>query len=182
MKDIAFHISDIAENGIGAGASRIDIGLQLEGQQFTLTIADNGRGMDEQTLRRATDPFYTTRTTRKVGLGLPFLFQNTAQCGGTAHVASEPGRGTCVTAVFPLDNIDCPPAGDLPATLMQLLAGNPAVEICVDMRSGEQCESISSSEILETLDGIPAGHPMAARLIAEMFSSCLEEVFGKRLI
>lgn len=181
MKDIAFHISDVAENGIRANASRIDIGLRLDGERLTLTIADNGCGMDEQTLRRAVDPFYTTRTTRKVGLGLPFLFQNAAQCGGSANVESEVGRGTRVTAVFPLDNIDCPPAGDLSSTFMQLLVGNTEIEICVDMRSGEEQEIISTSEILAMLDGIPAGHPQVARLIGEMFSACLGQVFGERL-
>lgn len=90
MKDLAFHLTDIVENGIRAGAGEIGIRLRCVGREFRMRIDDNGCGMDAETLERAVNPFFTTRTTRKMGLGLPFLFQNAEQCGGSAGVRSRP--------------------------------------------------------------------------------------------
>lgn len=179
MKDIAFHITDLVENGIRAEARRIDVRLRLEGRQLLLTIADNGRGMDAETLRSAEDPFFTTRTERRVGLGLPFLFQNAEQCGGGACVRSEPGRGTVVEARFPLDHIDCPPAGDLSTTFMELFAGNPDTDIRIELSAEERLFTLSSDEVREALGNVPAGHPKVARILRRYLAQGLHEVFGK---
>lgn len=181
MKDIAFHITDLVENSVRAGAARIVVTLQLDGRQLRLATRDDGRGMDSPTLRRAMDPFYTTRTTRRVGLGLPFLLQNTEQCGGSTEVRSTPGSGTEVEARFPLENIDCPPAGDLAATFMQLTVSYPAVNICVRLRCGERKEAISSAELREALGDLPLGHPAVAARIRTLFAGMLGEVFGDAL-
>lgn len=181
MKDIAFHITDLTENGVRAGATRIVLALHLDARQLHLHIGDNGCGMDSPTLRRATDPFYTTRTTRRVGLGLPFLFQNAQQCGGSAEVRSHPGRGTEVEARFPLDDIDCPPAGDLAATFMQLMVSYPAVDICVQLRCGGREEQISSAELREAVSDLPLGHPAVASRIRSLFEEMLSEVFADAL-
>lgn len=181
MKDIAFHLTDIVENGIRAGADRIAVRLLLEGDDFTVSIADNGRGMEAATLRQVTNPFYTTRNTRRVGLGLPFLFQNAEQCGGRAEIHSRPGQGTEVEAHFPLRNIDCPPTGDLAGTLMQIIVGNPGIELSVDMRCEGRTEGITRRELIEVLDGVPLGHPKVAILIREMLASLMNAVFGDRL-
>lgn len=181
MKDIAFHITDLAENGIRAGARRIDVRLRLEGRQLLLAIADDGCGMDAETLRRAVDPFFTTRTERKVGLGLPFLYQNAEQCGGGACVRSGPGRGTEVEACFPLDHVDCPPAGDLATTFMELLACNPDTDIRIELGSEERLFTLSSSEVREALGNVPASHPKVACIIRRHFAEGLQEVFGKQL-
>ncbi len=182
MKDIAFHLTDLSENGIRAGAAQIGIRLAIRGGALHLHIGDNGCGMDALTLKRAVDPFFTTRTTRKVGLGLPFLFQNTAQCGGSARVRSRPGRGTTVDAHFPLGHIDCPPVGDLAGTLMQLIAGNPQVNVCIRLVCGRRRAGLSTREIAEALGELPLGHPQVALHIRELIASLLDEVFGRRLI
>lgn len=181
MKDIAFHITDLAENSVRAGAARIELLLRLAGRQLTLRIRDDGCGMDPATLRRATDPFYTTRTTRRVGLGLPFLIQNAEQCGGSAEVRSEPGHGTEVEARFPIDDIDCPPAGDLAATLMQAVVSYPDVDFRVQLRCGEREEAISSRELREALGDLPLGHAGVAVRIRSLFGELLREVFGDAL-
>lgn len=182
MKDIAFHLTDLTENGIRAGASEIGIRLRHLAGALYLRIEDNGCGMDAQTLQRAVDPFYTTRTTRKVGLGLPFLFQNAEQCGGSARVRSRSGRGTTVEACFPLGHIDCPPVGDLAGTLMLLVIGNPGVDIRIRLDCGSRRAGLSTHEIREALGDLPLGHPQVALHLRELLTSRLEEVFGSRLI
>lgn len=181
MKDIAFHLTDIAENGVRAGAGQIDVLLRVEGRELVLRIGDDGCGMEPQTLKQVLDPFYTTRTTRRVGLGLPFLVQNAEQCGGRVEVRSEPGRGTEVEARFPLDHIDCPPLGDLASTLMQLVIGHPEVNFRIRMQCGGRSEMIATSELREALDGIPLGHPQVAVRIRELFAGLSDEVFGNEL-
>lgn len=181
MKDLAFHLSDLTENSVRAGATEVEIGLRLDRRQLVLRIADNGCGMDAKTLRRALDPFYTTRTTRRVGLGLPFLVQNAEQSGGWAEVRSEPGRGTRVEARFGLDHIDCPPAGDLASTFMQLVIGYPAVNLRIRLGCGDRAEEITSVELREALGDLPAGHPQAAVAIRELFRGVLGQLFGDAL-
>lgn len=181
MKDISFHITDIAENCIRAGASHIRIELTLVGNRLELTVADNGCGMDEQTVRRVTDPFYTTRTTRRVGLGLPFLFQNAGQSGGSAEVDSAVGKGTTVRAVFITDNIDCPPVGDIAETLMQIVVGNPSINVAIHFGCGTRAFDITTTDILAVLEGIPPGLPDVAAMIRDILSSNIAEVFGNRL-
>lgn len=178
MKDIAFHITDITENCIRAGAGHIEISLTLVGRRLEFTIKDDGCGIDEETVRKVTDPFYTTRTTRRVGLGLPFLFQNAEQSGGAAEVRSQVGKGTVVRAAFMTDNIDCPPAGDIPETLMQIVAGNPSIGVAIHFGCGGRSFDIFTADILAVLDGLPMGLPEVAVTIRDILSSNMEEVFG----
>lgn len=100
MNNLSFHITDITANSIRANASEIGLSVEEQDTRIVIRITDNGSGMDAETARRVTNPFYTTRTTRKVGLGLPFLIQNAEQTGGSVTLTSEPGKGTEVRAVF----------------------------------------------------------------------------------
>ncbi len=181
MKDISFHITDITENCIRAGADRIEIGLSVTGNRFELAVADNGCGMSGETIRKATDPFYTTRTTRKIGLGLPFLIQNAEQSGGGVTIESEIGVGTGVRAVFMLDNIDCPPMGDLADTLMLLITGNPAIDTVLTLACEGESFGISTADIKEILDGVPIGHPEVATMVKDIIGGNIDEIFGDRL-
>ena len=184
MQELSLNILDIAENSVKAGASLITVAVCYgpAADRLTVTITDDGCGMDAETLERAVNPFFTTRTTRKMGLGLPFLFQNAEQCGGSAGVRSRPGRGTVVEARFPLDHIDCPPAGDLAGTLMQLIVGNPGVNIRIRLDCGRRSAGLATREIADALEGLPLGHPRVALHIRELLASLLEEVFRGRLI
>ena len=100
MNNLSFHITDITANSIRANASEIGLSVEEQDTRIVIRITDNGSGMDAETARRVTNPFYTTRTTRKVGLGLPFLIQNAEQTGGSVTLTSEPGKGTEVRASF----------------------------------------------------------------------------------
>ena len=131
MKDLSLNLLDIAENSVKAGATLTQLLLTQEGDTLTFQVVDDGKGMTEEILRGVTDPFYTTRTTRKVGMGLPLLRLAAEQTGGTMTVESRyqddypDSHGTVVTAVFHTDHIDCPPVGDVVATVTTLIQGHP---------------------------------------------------------
>ena len=173
MNNLSFHITDITANSIRANASEIGLSVEEQDTCIVIRITDNGLGMDAETARRVTNPFYTTRTTRKVGLGLPFLIQNAEQTGGSVTLTPEPGKGTEVRAVFHSDHIDCPPWGDLPGTVALLITGNPEIYVCFEYRSGETGYSISTNEIKEILDGVPLSYPKVMLLIKEMIKGRL---------
>ena len=130
MEDLSLHILDIVENSIGAKASRVKIKVDEDTQKdlLMIEIEDNGRGMDGETVKKVLDPFFTTRTTRRVGLGLPLLDQATRESGGDIEIESKVGRGTRVRASFGYSHIDRKPMGDIGATLTILIAGNPEVD------------------------------------------------------
>ena len=131
MRELSLHILDIAENGITAGADCIQILINEDrGQHNLLTIAieDNGRGMPAEKLQNPTDPFVTTRTTRRVGLGLSLLAAAADRCEGKLEIKTEPGRGTRVEATFRYNHIDRAPMGDMAATITTLIMGNPQVD------------------------------------------------------
>ena len=130
MKELSLNILDISQNSITAGASLVEILLTEETDGWlTLTIRDDGCGMSEETLRTVMDPFYTTRTTRKVGLGLPLYRMSAEMTGGSLAITSTLGQGTTVTAVFYTDHLDCPPLGNLPQVIALLVQGNPDLEL-----------------------------------------------------
>ena len=128
MKELSLHLLDIAQNSIAAGARHVDLTVEEAGDRITLTVADDGCGMSPEFLAQVTDPFTTTRTTRKVGLGLPLLRLAAEQTGGALEVESREGVGTTVTAVFHAGHIDCPPLGDMAATVALLAQGLPAFD------------------------------------------------------
>lgn len=168
MNTLTFHITDIASNSVRAGATRISLEITIHEDHTTIRITDNGCGMDAETVSRITNPFYTTRTTRKVGLGIPFLIQNAEQTGGHVSITSEPGKGTAVTACFITSNIDCPPMGDLPGTVAMLISGNPGINVCFSYRKEELLFEISSEDLQSVFEDIPLSHPKVILAIREM--------------
>ena len=147
MEDLSLHILDIVENSITASADRIKILIDenTENDMLSLEICDNGKGMDEDTQKKALDPFYTTRTTRRVGLGLPLLSQAARESGGTFTLTSAPGRGTRIRAEFQLSHPDLKPMGDIAETLSIILAGKPELDL--------QFEYTRNSELVAKLSG-----------------------------
>ncbi len=134
MKELSLNILDIAENSVKAGATLVQILLAETSDTLTLTVADNGCGMTPEVLRGVTDPFYTTRTTRKVGLGLPLLKLAAEQTGGSVRLTSRyigedpENHGTEVVAVFHTDHIDFTPMGDVVSTILTLIQGSPEID------------------------------------------------------
>jgi predicted metal-dependent phosphoesterase TrpH len=132
MEDLALHILDIVQNSLEAGAGRIEIEIteNLRDNLLTIVVRDNGRGMDPETVAKVTDPFFTTRTTRRVGMGIPLLGAAARAAGGMLTIDSKPGQGTSIRATFQHTHLDRAPLGDIETTLMVLLAGQPGRSIC----------------------------------------------------
>ena len=135
MKELSLNILDIAQNSISAGSSEIEISLcEDENSLLTLVIRDNGCGMSPEILRNVTNPFYTTRTTRKVGLGIPLLKLAAEQSGGSLSIesttrADDPENcGTCITATFYTNSIDFTPIGDIVSTICVIIQGHPEID------------------------------------------------------
>lgn len=129
MEDLSLHILDVAENSISSSAKRIEIRINEDSENDVLIveIKDDGKGMDEQTLHKALDPFFTTRTTRRVGLGLPLLAQAARETEGKIDLDSRPGRGTTVKATFGYSHPDRKPIGDILETIRTLVMGHPEI-------------------------------------------------------
>lgn len=157
MEELALHILDLLENALSAGARHVGITINEDtaGDRLVIEVWDDGCGMDAATLKRVLDPFYTTRTTRKVGLGLS-LFQATAeQCEGNLVVESLPGKGTRVVAVMQLSHPDLPPLGDMGATVAAALSREEPVELVYHHRRGTKELEFSSSWMQLHLGEIP---------------------------
>lgn len=131
MKEISLHLLDLIENSVAAGAGRVDLDVREDQAQDILRIVaiDDGRGIPADMLRTATDPFTTTRDTRKVGLGLPLLAAAAEQAGGRFEVTSEPGTGTTVRAEFQLSHVDRAPLGRIEETLATAAALHPTLDL-----------------------------------------------------
>lgn len=151
MKELSLHILDIAQNSISAKCTRLDIALTEQDGLLTLTIADDGCGMSPEFLAAVTDPFTTTRTTRKVGLGLPLLRLAAEQTGGALAIESAVGVGTTVTATFTAGHIDCPPLGDMPGTIALLIQGAPSIELTYSRKTPKCAFTFDTREVREVL-------------------------------
>ena len=157
MKELSLHILDVAKNSVKAGAKLVGIDILTDKEgMMTIRITDDGCGMTEEVLMRVTDPFYTTRTTRKVGLGLPLLRLAAEQTGGSFKLASsveEGNSGTTVTVCFNTNSIDCMPMGDIVSTVCTLIAGSPEIDFVfsdVDERKERQV-SLDTRQMREVL-------------------------------
>ncbi len=139
MEDLSLHILDIVENSIRALARRVKIRIEenIEKDCLTVEIEDNGQGMDEETVKKALDPFFTTKATRRVGLGLPLLDQTARETGGKLEISSEVGKKTRIRATFQYSHPDRKPLGDIKETLLVLAAGYPEVDFVYEYKRGE---------------------------------------------
>ena len=171
---------DIAQNSTHAGAHRVDIVLAAEPESgmLILTVKDDGKGMDADFLARVTDPFTTTRTTRKVGLGIPLLKLAAGLAGGTLGITSEPGRGTTLRTTFRLDNIDRIPVGDIAGTVAALMTAWTDIEWALHLQSKKDRFDLATEEIKEILEGVPIGSPAVAGWIGETVGEAMTNVFG----
>jgi anti-sigma regulatory factor (Ser/Thr protein kinase) len=161
MEDLSLHVLDIAENSIAAGAKRVDIRVRESRREdlLSIEIIDDGHGMNEETLQKATDPFFTTRTTRRVGLGLSLFEQAAKRAGGEFKIASSPGVGTKVTGVFRHSHVDRQPLGDMGQTLLALIVGNPQIEVSYLHRADDSEIAFSTDEIRARLGNLPINSP-----------------------
>jgi len=161
MKELSLNILDVAENSVKAGATLTQILLTEQGNLLTLEIIDDGCGMSEDVVRSVVDPFYTTRTTRKVGMGIPLLKLACEQTGGELTISSVTqeddlvGHGTHVTATFHTDHIDFTPLGDVSSSVLTLIQGHPDTDFLFrHQRDGDAVE-LDTRELREVLEDVP---------------------------
>lgn len=176
MRELALHILDIAENSISADANQVRIIVEenLPADRLRIRIEDNGKGMDAETLAAITDPFVTSRTTRKVGLGIPFFKAAAEACEGTFNIQSAIGQGTTVEARFKHSHIDRMPLGDLAGTLLTLVIGSPEVHWIFEYRCNQQKYVFDDEPIKETLMGVPLSEPAVMKFIRQDLKEGIE--------
>lgn len=143
------HIIDIVENSIRASAKRVKMSIEenIEKDLLIVEIEDNGQGMDKETAKKALDPFFTTKTTRRVGLGLPFLYQAARESGGKLEISSQVGKKTRIRATFQYSHPDRKPLGDIKETLLSLAVGYPQVHFVYEHKRGNAIYRWDTKEI-----------------------------------
>jgi len=167
MKEIALHLLDLAENSVSAEAHTVHLSVSedFRKDKLTISVEDDGCGMDQEAIQQLADPFYTTRTTRKVGLGIPLLKEQAEACNGKMFITSTPGIGTKVEAAFQHSHIDRLPLGNLTTTFLTLTVGHPDVHWIFTytynppFHGSERVFEFDNAPIKETLAGIPLSHP-----------------------
>lgn len=178
MEDLSLHVLDIAENSIEAQATQVEIRIEENWTEdrLVLEVIDNGRGMDEEMVKKATDPFVTTRTTRRVGLGLPLLAEAARQACGRLDIQSAPGKGTRVRASFQLSHIDLKPIGDMAQTLITLIVGHPEVDVLYSHLVDRKEFRFDTREIKAQLEGIPIHAPEVLQIIRNKIKEGLNDI------
>ena len=176
MRELSLHLLDIAENSVNAKAGNVEILVSEDTRtdRLRMTIQDDGEGMDAETVARVTDPFVTSRTTRKVGLGLPFLKMAAESCNGYLTVQSQKGVGTRVEVEFQLSHIDRMPLGDLTGTILSLVIGFPQVHWTFTYR-GNDHEFIFDDRLIKAkLNGVSLCEPEVLKYLRETISSGIQ--------
>ncbi len=184
MPEISLNVLDVAENSIRAEAKLVQILVTVDPDrdQLTIQIIDDGKGMTEEQVAKVTDPFFTTRTTRKVGLGIPFFKLAAEAAGGSFQIKSVPGDGTEVTAVFGLSNIDRMPLGDISSTIHTLIVYNPQTDFYYRYSYGSSAFELDTRQIKEILGGVPLDTPEVSAYIKEYLEENKSETDGGALI
>ena len=180
MKELALHILDLVQNSLVAGASLIKICIKESKQNnlLQIEIIDNGCGIAADKLQEVLDPFYTTRTTRKVGLGIP-LFQAAAlQSEGDFKIESDPGRGTTISAEFKYDNIDRPPLGNIVDSLVTLIICNPEINFYFEYQSDHNEFCFDTREAKQYLSSAELGTPLVANHLRDYLTQKVQAVTG----
>lgn len=182
MREIALHLLDIAENGATAGATKIEITVEedLVNDRLKVVVQDNGKGMDEQLLAQITDPFVTSRTTRKVGLGIPLFKAAAEACQGKLQLTSTPGLGTRLEVEFKRSHIDRMPLGDLVGTWLVLMVGFPKVHWLFHYQAQtgkpDTLFTFDDEPIKRELGEVPLTEPLILAFIKELLQEGVRRV------
>ena len=176
MREIALHLLDIVENSVAAGAKRVDLTVREDtaNDRLNIVVLDDGKGMDKDLLARVADPFVTSRTTRKVGLGIPLLKAAAESCNGYLRIDSTPGAGTRLEADFQRSHIDRMPLGDLAGTMLTLLVAFPQVRWVLDYSVGERQFLFDSELIVKELGDIPITEPSILTFVKSVLKQGVE--------
>lgn len=178
MRELSLNILDITENSLKAKATVVKIDVTVQKNLLTIAIADNGCGMTAEFLAKVTDPYTTTRTTRKVGLGIPLIKMEAEMSGGSFDIQSTVGVGTTVTTTFAVDHIDRPPLGDVGETIMTLLSELNSTRIVFSYSANGQSFDFDTLELQQQLDGIPLDTPEILQFVKQMINENISTING----
>ena len=169
MRELSLNILDIAQNSITAGATLIAIRVAEDtaADRLTIAVQDDGKGMTAEQVARVMDPFYTTRTTRKVGMGIPLFRMAAQQTGGDLSIDSTPGAGTTVTATLGLSHIDRMPLGDMTDTMVTLIRLNPHLDFVYTQSADDRSFRLDTRELRGVLDEVPLDTPDVLNWISD---------------
>ena len=178
MKELAMHVYDLMENSTAANSTEVQLTIKdsLKDNIYAFTIVDNGKGMTPEFMVKVTDPYTTSRTTRKVGLGLPLIKMNTENCGGGMKLQSEVGKGTRLDFWFQHNHWDRPPMGDLAGTIVMLCAAHQDIHIVYRHITDDGEFVFDTNEIKEALDGMDMNDVKVFNWLKEMVQENLEEI------
>lgn len=181
MRELALHLMDIAENSVAAGAHDITIEVteDIANDRLQMSVEDDGKGMDTEMVRRVADPFVTSRTTRKVGLGIPLLKEAAEACNGRLEIHSEPGKGTRIWVDFQHSNIDRMPLGDLTGTIFSLVVAFPEIHWVFRYRVDRDEFLFDDQPIKEILQGIPLTEPDILSYLRETIQTGVNRLAAK---
>lgn len=177
MRELALHVLDILRNTVDAGARHVTLTIEedIRGDRLAIVVSDDGRGMAPEIAARVTDPFFTTRTTRHVGLGLPLLAAAAERAGGNLRIMSAPGLGTTVEVTFQLAHPDRQPLGDMAGTLLAFLLAAGAPQLRYEHRmtgsaAANRVFAFDTADILAELGDVPLHHPAVTQWLAEFLA------------
>ena len=178
MLELAEHILDIAENSIRAGAGTVEIVINENSANDLLTIEinDNGSGMTKKEIKKVEDPFYTTKTVRRVGLGIPLLANAAEMAGGSLRLKSAKRKGTKLTATFVLSHLDRQPMGNITTTMLTLIAGNSEVDFIYKHRHNDRQFTLDTRKIRKEIDDVRINHPEIIKYIRGVIDEGLREI------
>lgn len=178
MKELSLNILDIAMNSVKAGASRVEIDLRESANKLIISISDDGCGMSETQVASVTDPFFTTRTTRKVGMGIPFLKLAAEQTGGSFSIKSSQGKdhGTVTSAEFFTDHIDFTPLGDIISSLITLIQGSPDIRWVFVHKNDSGSVELDTDQLREVLGDVPLDNYDVIKWIEEYLREGYAEI------
>ncbi len=182
MRELCDNIMDIAQNSIAAGATLLKLSIEINhvSDVIWLVFEDNGRGMEESLLKTVADPFSTTRTTRKVGLGLPLIKQTAIMTGGEFKIESAPGVGTKVIVSFGLRSIDRPPMGDVAGTVYMLIIMNPQMDfqIAYNVSGADEGFLLDTVQIKELIQPLSIASPEISSWLCDYIKQEINALHG----
>ncbi len=180
MRELSLNILDASQNSVSADAGLIEIEVTEDTKkgEMRILIEDNGTGMTTEQTKRVTDPFYTTRTTRKVGMGIPLFKMAAEMTGGTFSIRSQAGKGTKIIAVFNTRSTDFTPLGDMSSTISLLIAMNTRIDFIYRHTVDERAFTLQTPQLKQILGDVPLSDPNVVEWIKAYIDEQTQNIHG----
>ena len=180
MRELSLNVMDVAQNSVRAEADLVKISVFESDSKdlLSISIEDNGRGMTEEQVKQVIDPFFTTRTTRKVGLGVPLFKMSAEQTGGSFSIKSKIGEGTITQASYVRSHVDMTPLGDINSTVEILIRCNPDIDFVFSHTTDIGSFTLDTRELREVLGGVSLDNPEVLEWIKEFLEENTISIYG----